>query len=212
MRRMSGVQEVGSRLEMIVMISNHDLDECEREIGARCEQIMTPESRHAAKRPECRFCIDNGAYSRFDEESFLSLLERERPRRDLCRFVAVPDVVASAIRTLEVFEEWKPRLTDWPLALVCQDGQENLPIPWKEIAAVFIGGSTEWKMGSHASACIKAAKAIGKWVHVGRVNTPGRFEYFEELGADSLDGTGLSRYSWMREAIHRRHINPELAL
>ena len=119
---------------------------------------------------------------------------------------------ASARRTLEVFDEWKQRLADWPLALVCQDGQEHLPIPWKAIAAVFIGGSTEWKMGPHAMTCIKAAKAIGKWVHVGRVNTPGRFEYFEKLGADSLDGTGLSRYSHMREAVHRENTAPQLAL
>lgn len=197
---------------MIAMISNHDLDECERELGTRCEQIFTPESRHTAKRPECKFCIDNGAFGAFDEPSFLSLLERERPRRDLCRFVAVPDVVASARRTLEVFDEWKLRLAGWALAIVVQDGQEHLPIPWKEIAAIFVGGSTDWKMGPHAAACIKAAKAIGKWVHVGRVNTPGRYEYFEQLGADSIDGTGLSRYSWMREAIYRAKTTPELAL
>lgn len=197
---------------MIVMISNHDLDECEQQLGTRCEQIFTPESRHNAKRPECKFCIDNGAFAYFDEPSFLTLLERERARRDLCRFVAVPDVVGSARRTLEVFEEWKQRLCDWPLALVCQDGQEHLPIPWKEIAAVFIGGSTDWKMSQHASACIKAAKAIGKWIHVGRVNTPGRFEYFEKLGADSIDGTGLSRYTHMRKAIYDDRTNPRLAL
>lgn len=198
---------------MIVMLdTSQDLNECAKELDQRVEQLFTPATRYRPQHPEQRYAIDNGAFSVFKESEFLSLLERERPRRDLCRFVAVPDVVASAIRTLEVFEEWKPRLTDWPLALVCQDGQENLPIPWKEITAVFIGGSTEWKMSNHASACIKAAKAIGKWVHVGRVNTPGRFEYFEELGADSLDGTGLARYSWMREAIYRKHTSPELAL
>ncbi len=189
---------------MIVMISNHDLDECERELGTRCEQIFTPQARHVAKRSECNFCIDNGAFAKFDETSFLSLLERERPRRDLCRWVAVPDVVGSARRTLEVFEEWKLRLSGWPLALVCQDGQEELPIPWKDIAAIFIGGGTEWKIGKHALACIKAAKAIGKWVHVGRVNTPGRFEYFEDLGVDSIDGTGLSRFPDNRHRISDR--------
>lgn len=197
---------------MIVMISNHDLDECEREIGVRCEQIFTPDSRHKAKRPEAMFCIDNGAFSRFMADSFASLLERERPRRDLCRFVAVPDVVGSAIRTSEVFGNWKSRLAGWNLAYVCQDGQESIPIPWGDIAAIFIGGSTEWKLGKHAAHCIKAGLAIGKWVHVGRVNTPGRFEYFRDLGADSIDGTGLSRYSHMRTAIHENHTMPALAL
>ncbi len=197
---------------MIAMISNHDLDECERELHCACEQIFTPESRHVAKRPECLFCIDNGAFSHFNADAFNSLLERERHRRDLCRFVAVPDVVGSARRTLEVFEHWRALLAGWPLALVCQDGQEHLPIPWHDIAAIFIGGTTDWKMSLHAVACVKAAKAIGKWAHVGRVNTPARFEHFERVGADSIDGTGLSRYSHMREAIYREANEPSLAL
>jgi hypothetical protein len=37
-----------------------------------------------------------------------------------------------------------------------------------------------------------------------------RFEYFEELGADSIDGTGLSRYSHMRERIYSKAIQPNL--
>ncbi len=39
---------------------------------------------------------------------------------------------------------------------------------------------------------------------------PGRFEHFEALGADSIDGTGLSRYSWMRERIHAEATRPHL--
>jgi hypothetical protein len=78
------------------------------------------------------------------------------------------------------------------------------------IKAIFIGGSTDWKLSQHAVAIIKAAKALGKWAHVGRVNTPARFEYFEKLGADSIDGTGLSRYSWMRERIWSAYNKPNL--
>lgn len=188
------------------------LEKCGEELGCRVEQLFTPLTRRSPQFSEHRFGIDNGAFSHFEESNFLSLLERERPRRDLCRFVAVPDVVASARRTLECFEIWKHKLTDWPLALVMQDGQEHLPIPWSDIAAIFIGGSTEWKMGKHAAHCIKAAKIIGKWVHVGRVNTPGRFEYFEELGADSIDGTGLSRYGHMRDKIAAEKRQPKLQL
>lgn len=142
--------------------------------------------------------------------AFRSLLAREAHQRELCRFVAAPDVVGSARRTLEVFEIWKLELAGWPIALVCQDGQEHLPIPWTEIAAVFIGGSTNWKCGPHAAAIIKAAKALGKWVHVGRVNDPVRFDHFERLGANSCDGTGLARYSHMRKAIARRDDQPRL--
>lgn len=196
---------------MIVMLSS-DLAQAEKEIGCQVEQFLSPDKRFKRERLENRYAIDNGAFSGFNSEQFFKLLEQEQQRRDLCRFVAVPDVVGSARRTLEVFRIWKHKLTDWPLAYVCQDGQENLPLPWNDISAIFIGGSTDWKMGQHAAACLKAAKAIGKWVHAGRVNTPGRYEYFEALGADSIDGTGLSRYSHMRKAIYDDRTNPRLAL
>lgn len=194
---------------MIVLLdTSESLSTCALELGCRVEQLLTPLTYRLPQQIEQHYAIDNGCFANFEEGGFLRLLERERKRRDLCRFVAVPDVVGSAMRTLEVFQEWKQRLLDWPLALVCQDGQENLPIPWKEIQAIFIGGSTEWKLSKHAANCIRAAKIIGKWVHVGRVNTPGRFELFEKLGADSIDGTGLSQYSWMRERIYSERTNP----
>jgi hypothetical protein len=196
---------------MIAMLdTSHDLRECSAELGCAVEQLLTPLTRFKRQFTDDMFCIDNGAFSKFNAEAFLALLERERDDRHLCRFVAAPDVVGSAIRTLEVFEHWNWRLQGWPIALVMQDGQESLPIPWKQIEAVFIGGSTAWKLGFEAAAIIKAAKAIGKWVHVGRVNTPARFEYFESLGADSIDGSGLARYSWMRERIYEQAIKPSL--
>jgi hypothetical protein len=111
---------------------------------------------------------------------------------------------------LEVFERWKSRLGGWNLALVCQDGQEHLPIPWDDISAVFIGGTTNWKCSVHAEQIVKAAKALEKWAHVGRVNDPGRFKHFEAMGADSCDGTGIARYSHMREAIAQRHRQGEI--
>jgi len=200
---------------MIVLLdTNNDLDQCAKEIGAPCEQLLTPLTRFKPTQPEQHFAIDNGAFAGLDVDSFVSLLERERPRRDLCRWVAVPDVVGDARRTLEVFGIWRRRmeLAGWPLALVCQNGQEHLPIPWQHISAIFIGGDTDWKLGLAAAGCVKAAKALGKWVHAGRVNTPGRFEYFKQLGADSIDGSGLARYTHMREKIHRAQTEPQLSL
>ena len=192
--------------------TSESLSVCEAELGCPCEQLFTPLSRFLPQRPEAPFAIDNGAFAGFNLQGFLSLLDREYPRRHLCRFVAVPDVVGSARRTLELFETWRYKLQHWPLALVMQDGQENLPIPWDAISAAFIGGSTEWKKSKAAADCIRAAKAMPSpiWVHAGRVNTPGRFEYFEDLGADSIDGTGLSRYTWMRQDIYDLEHNPRL--
>lgn len=198
---------------MIVLFdTSHDLSVCEQEIGYPAEQLFTPLTRYTNRHPDRSFAIDNGAFSRFDRQAFEALLKREKDRRDQCHFVAVPDVVGSAKRTLEVFDHWFPRLGGWPLALVCQDGQENESIPWDVINAVFIGGSTKWKTSLHAIACIKAAQALGKWVHVGRVNTPRRFEWCLNLGVNSIDGSGISRYSKMRLKIRDRNISGQTSL
>ena len=190
---------------MIALLdTSHDLEICEQEIGADVGQLLTPLTRYRLRDPERPWAIDNGAFARLEIKPFEALLRREEHHKDKCLFVTAPDVVGSARRTLEVFEHWKTKLQGWPIALACQDGQQDLTIPWSEIAAVFIGGSTNWKISDHVTHIVKAAQALGKWVHVGRVNDPARFEHFENMGADSIDGTGLARYTHMREAIARR--------
>lgn len=191
---------------MIALLDNgQDLAACATELGCDAGQLLTPLTRYRLRDPERPWAIDNGGFTGFDGPAFLSLLERETHHRDRCLFVTVPDVLGSARRTLEIFSHWSPRLTGWKLALACQDGQEHLPIPWGDIAAVFIGGSTSWKCSEHAGQIVRAAKILGKWVHAGRINHGERFEHFRKLGADSIDGTGLARYSHMRQAIANRH-------
>lgn len=198
---------------MIALLDNgQDLDVCAEELGCAVGQLLTPLTRYLLREPSKPWAIDNGAFATFDPTSFIRLLEREQGHKAECLFVTVPDVVGSARRTLEVFEHWAPRLKGWKLALACQDGQEHLPIPWQEISAVFIGGSTAFKCGEPAAHIIRAAKAIGKWVHIGRVNHPARFDHFEKLGADSFDGTGVARYSHMRHAIANRGEQTELEI
>lgn len=187
-----------------------ELSICEAELGVEVEQLFTPLTRRLPQRPGAHFSIDNGAFSRFDADGFLRILNKHKERRELCRFVALPDVVGAARRTLEAFEHWEFVLNGWRKALVAQDGIESLPIPWKRLDAIFIGGSTSWKLSKDAADVIRTAKICGKWVHAGRVNTPGRMEYFDELGVDSMDGTGLARYSWMREKIYRSIHEPGL--
>lgn len=190
---------------LALLDTSERLEVCAQELGCDVGQLLTPLTRFRLQRPDLPWAIDNGAFARFDEKSFLSLLQREEHHKASCLFVTVPDVVASARRTLEVFARWKVRLASWPIALAIQDGQEDLEIPWDDIAAVFIGGSTEFKLSDGAAQVIKASKMLGKWCHVGRVNTPDRFDHFEKLGADSIDGTGMSMYSHMREKIAFRN-------
>jgi hypothetical protein len=189
---------------MLVLLDNgQDLEDCAKEIGCPVGQLLTPLTRYRLRTD--KFAIDNGGFKRLDIPAFEALLAREEANKEKCLFVASPDVLCSARRTGEVFQFWKPKLNGWKIAFVCQDGQEDLPMPWAEIDAIFIGGSTEWKCGPHAKHLIVAAQAQGKWVHAGRVNGPERFKYFEDLGVDSCDGTGLARYTHMRKAIANRH-------
>jgi hypothetical protein len=157
-------------------------------------QFLAPVSGHRLA-SGVRFAVDNGGFTRADPEGFLRQVDAVRSEMSRCLFVVVPDVVADARRTLEVFDVWSrmEKMKGLPLAFVLQDGIENLSIPWDRIYAAFVGGTTEWKMGSHAASCIKAAKWLGKWVHVGRVSTAQRWEHFARLGADSADGSMLGR-------------------
>jgi hypothetical protein len=195
---------------LALLDNGQDLDVCAAEIGCAVGQLLTPLTRYRLRDAARSWAVDNGGYSGFDIPAFMALLDRERHHRANCIFVTAPDIVGSARRTLEIFERWKPKLNGWKVALACQDGQEHLPIPWDDLDAVFIGGSTAWKCSPHAEHIMRAAKALEKWVHVGRVNDPERFKLFEKIGADSCDGTGIARYTHMREAISARHQQPSI--
>jgi len=202
-----------AEVAVIALLDNgHDLAEAEAEIGCPVGQLLTPLTRYRLRDPDRPWAIDNGAFANLDISALEALLRREDHHRDRCLFVTVPDIVASAQRTAEVFELWAPKLIGWKLAYACQDGQENVRIPWNDIAAVFIGGSTNWKCSIHVEQIIKTAKLFGKWVHIGRLNHPARYEHFAGLGADSCDGTGIARYSHMREAIRDRYHQTTLDL
>jgi hypothetical protein len=156
------------------------------------------------------WAADNGCYVEskagrpFDAERWLRWLEALP--RERCLFVALPDVLEwheidgkrVPVGNLEATLERSARYVDhvrelgFPVALVAQDGLESLDqIPF-EVDAIFVGGSDAYKLGPQVRALVAEAKAAGKWVHVGRVNGGGRFQYCAEIGADSADGTVLA--------------------
>ena len=57
-----------------------------------------------------------------------------------------------------------------------------------EMDALFVGGSTGWKLSDDAARLMHAARARGKWVHAGRVNSWYRYAQFK-CKPDSIDGT-----------------------
>jgi hypothetical protein len=129
----------------------------------------------------------------------------------------VPDVVADSVTTLDRWRLWLPILRYYglPPAFVAQDGQVLNAVPWQEVAALFIGGTTHFKE-VEAAPLIREAKARGLWVHAGRVNTLRRMRLMDALGCDSFDGSIFSKMSdkyvpWMLRGLdHHQHGMPEV--
>lgn len=144
--------------------------------------------------PGQTWAADNGRFSApqdYTDESYLAWLA-SMPAES-CLFATAPDVVGDAAATIELSAPMLPRIRalGYPVAFVAQDGLEHLIPPWSDFDCLFIGGSTEWKLGAHAARLVNEAKLRGKWVHMGRVNGRGRLEYAESIGCDSADGTVL---------------------
>jgi hypothetical protein len=162
--------------------------------SGRIDYIDTPAQGN--KRPDgVAWCADNGAFSdKFDEGKWWRFLEANAYATKDCAFAVAPDVVGDAAATLERSRPWlaKIRALGYPVAFVAQDGFESIDVPWDEFDCLFLGGSTEWKLGPYAREAVAKAKERGKWVHMGRVNSERRWRYADAIGCDSVDGTFLT--------------------
>jgi len=157
------------------------------ELGLMCQ----PASNRP--RPGWVWAADNGCFAaKWDEPRWLRWLNSGLPRSG-CLFAVVPDVVADHDATVARWEQYADavRSRRYPVAFVAQDGATPNNVPWPELDTLFIGGTTEWKQSEHAYALATAAKAAGKWVHVGRVNSASRLTSWRGI-ADSADGTFIA--------------------
>jgi hypothetical protein len=148
--------------------------------------------------------------------------DRYDPDTWRCLFAVAPDVVGDASATLARSERFLPLIreyTRFPAALVAQNGQEDLPVPWEDFDVLFLGGSAEcircryvrpvtdftrkrcpscrrplieWKLGDAARDLTAQASARGN-IRMGRVNSRQRIRYANEIGCDSCDGTYLTK-------------------
>lgn len=155
--------------------------------------LICPRSRNIIWSRE--WAADNAAFSGFDADSWCAMLDAITGRSG-CLFATVPDVVGDAKHTRVWWDNWKDRvyLAGLPAAYVLQDGSADVGVPWDECAALFVGGSTAYKVSAEAVLFIREAKRRGKWVHVGRVNTERRLRWAQHVGADSVDGSGFARF------------------
>jgi len=161
------------------------------------------------------YALDNGRYSawekkkEWDEAEYLKLLEWAKASGQSPLWALVPDVVADREATLKEWERWLPILAPygWPLAFAVQDGMTVADVP-QEAEVVFVGGSTDWKWANAWKFC----EAFSR-VHIGRVNTYGKLHHCQDIGAESVDGTGWTRgdryqldglYKWLQEQTGER--------
>lgn len=143
------------------------------------------------------WAADNGCFAKgdsFDVTRWLDWLGKMRRWQSTCCFAVAPDVVGDAAATLD---RSRPHLTTirdlgYRAAFVAQDGLEILPVPWDAFDCLFVGGSTAWKLSEAAYGLMAEAKARGKHVHAGRVNSLRRLQAMRDAGADSADGTFLA--------------------
>lgn len=158
-------------------------------------QIVTPA---AGNRLEAGrdWIADNAVFAgRYPGDGpFLAWLAARQHLAAACRFVVAPDVVCDAAATLARSAPMLPRIRalGFPVALVAQNGLEDMEVPWGSFDALFIGGDDTWKLGPAAAALAAEARRRGKWVHMGRVNSQERLRYARHIGCDSVDGTYLA--------------------
>lgn len=175
-------------------------------------QIATPASGNRLEAGRT-WCADNGVFAGKypGDEAYLRWLADRQEHAVLCRFVVAPDVVGNAAATLALSAPMLPRIRalGYPVALVAQNGLEDLDVPWDDFDVLFIGGDTAWKLGPAARALTSEARRLGKWVHMGRVNSRARLRYAISIGCNSADGTFLAfgpdqnlpqLLAWLREA------------
>lgn len=142
------------------------------------------------------WAADNDAFNGFDKARWEAMLDKAEGVPG-CLFVACPDSVGDADETFRLYLKYSRRILGrgLPLGYVGQDGATPDKIPWNGISALFVGGTTEWKLGTDARTLVDAAHDRDLWVHMGRVNTPGRSDYARDIGCHSIDGTSVSMFT-----------------
>tara|TARA_R110000851_G_scaffold293981_1_gene448600 strand:+ start:88 stop:690 length:603 start_codon:yes stop_codon:yes gene_type:complete len=198
-------------MKIMLDCSPKKIHEYRERYGVDLWQLRTPLTQYS--RAGVPYGLDNGCFKRFKEKTWLKMLDEAREHKP--KFVCMPDIVCDAVRTFDLFDAFEQQTEGLPRALVLQDGIGDHRIDWNKLDAVFVGGSDNFKISQEAFNTCRTAKMLGKWVHVGRVNTAPRVKNWLGL-ADSIDGSGISKYDHMLEnvleAIHEQSMQTEIEL
>jgi hypothetical protein len=156
--------------------------------------IATPEQGNLLI-PGASWCADNGCFGGGypGDEGYLAWLSSLADSAALCAFATAPDVVGDAAATLERSAPMLGRIraAGYPVAFVAQNGIGDTAVPWDDLDVLFLGGDDAFKLGPAARSVTGEARARGKRVHMGRVNSLKRLKYADAIGCHSADGTFL---------------------
>ena len=146
-----------------------------------------------------RYALDNGAWTAHQQDRPFDVAAFERLVSGLgagADFLVVPDIVAGGLESLAFSRAWLPRLQGvCPLLLAVQDGIEPDDVAGlvgSELG-IAVGGSTDWKE-ERMRDWGRVARESGAYLHVLRVNTIRRIRLCQDAGADSFDGSSVSRF------------------
>lgn len=160
--------------------------------------MLTPRMRNRHPVGQ-RWAADTGLWSArgaraFDLAAYLAWLTARRPHQAQCLFATAPDVVEDWAATWAWSAPVLPRLRalGYRAAVVAQDGlTETAALAWDAIDALFVGGSTAYKLAETTYVLVAEAQRQGKWTHMGRVNSGPRCLAAQAAHYDSVDGTIL---------------------
>ena len=148
-----------------------------------------------------QYALDNGAWHAycqgklFDEKLFIKALRKMGRNAD---WVVLPDIVTGGKKSLDLSLKWmRIVLDETNMCLIAvQDGMntDDLSCSIGNRVGIFVGGSTSWKLSTMPLWGL-LSKKIGCWMHVGRVNSAKRILLCSLAGANSFDGTSVTRYS-----------------
>lgn len=186
--------------------------------------LLTPSNGNREWWPEgVVWACDNDCFNGLNAPRYMQMVGRVTRFRSRPAWVSGPDVVGDWKETRRRFDVWGPLLAELGLRVgyVLQDGQPADRVPWGDIGAVFVGGTTAYKLSDAAGRLTREGHSRGLLVHYGRVNTRRRIMWLGRgmrdgrLWCDTFDGTGFSAYGdkriplgvrWIDEAIGDRQL------
>lgn len=186
-------------MKLMLDQSTKKIRELRSTTGLKIHQLRTPLTQY---KPEygISYGLDNGAFTQFKARTFTRMAEAAVDD-SRCLWIAVPDYPMCAYSTIGLFRHWK-HVIKRKRAFVLQNDIHRYKklIPWNEIVCVFVGGDDNFKESKEAVEIAIEARKRRKWVHVGRVNTVRRLDFWEPY-AHSIDGSGIARFDHMRNPV-----------